>query len=123
PLNATGVSVALAIPSGWFILNASGCPSFPCSVGTILSGATKTITTTLIVPSNATPSTQSINATATTTALDSFTANNSASVQTTIRSECQTPQLTAAAVVEVSTGSTYHVTWNDAAALSYELQE
>ena len=81
PSDAAGVSVADSTPSGLtFVSNSGGCTTaYPCSLGSVASGATRTITTTYSVPSSyTTPDPVSNTATVSSTTSDPTPANNSA---------------------------------------------
>ncbi|MEP6484239.1 MAG: hypothetical protein ABJB01_07300 [Rudaea sp.] len=80
PSDAASVSVTDTTPSGLtFVSNAGDCTTaYPCSLGTLVNGETRTITSTYSVPSNYTaPTTITNTATATSTTPDPNTANNS----------------------------------------------
>jgi len=85
PSDAASVTVADATPAGLtFVSNSGACTtSYPCSLGTILAGATATITSTYTIASNASIPITNI-ATVSSTTADPGTANNSSSVTTTI---------------------------------------
>jgi uncharacterized repeat protein (TIGR01451 family) len=87
PSDAGSVQVADPTPAGLtFVSNTGDCAiAFPCSLGTIPTGATRTITATFNVPggySGANPFTNT--ATVTSTATDPVPGNNSSSAQTTV---------------------------------------
>ena len=87
PSTATGVSLDAALGSGLvFAGNAGDCTSaFPCPLGTLQPGDTKTVTATVCVPANYQGSYLiSSNATATTTSPDPFAGNNSALAYTSL---------------------------------------
>ena len=79
PSDAAAVSVADTTPTGLtFVSNTGDCTTaYPCALGTIVNGDTRTITSTYSVPSNyTTPTTITNTATATSTTPDPNTANN-----------------------------------------------
>jgi uncharacterized repeat protein (TIGR01451 family) len=90
PSNAASVQVADATPAGLtFISNAGDCTTaFPCSLGTLAPGATRTITTTFSVASGYSgPSPFTNTATVSSAATDPVPANNSSGAQTTVTSQ------------------------------------
>ena len=87
PSDAGSVQVADATPAGLtFVSNAGDCTTaFPCALGTLASGATRTITATFSVPSGYSgPSPFTNTATITSTTTDPNPANNSSSAPTTV---------------------------------------
>ncbi len=79
--DASAVSVADATPSGLtFVSNTGACTTaYPCSLGTVAAGATRTITTTYSVPSAYTTPNPVVNtATVSSTTTDPTPGNNSA---------------------------------------------
>src|SRR5207253_3038139 len=82
PASAASVSVADPTPSGLsFLSNTGDCTTaFPCSLGTLASGATRVITATYSIPAGYTTPDPIVNtATVSTTTAESSTANNSSS--------------------------------------------
>ena len=87
PSDATGVQVTDTTPTGLsFVSNSGSCVSaFPCSLGTIPVGETRTIDASYSVPAEyAGPNPVSNTATVTTTSADPNTANNSATATTQV---------------------------------------
>ena len=87
PSDATGSRWPITTPSGlMFVGNTGDCTTtFPCALGTIPAGQTRTILTTFAVPLGyAGPDTISNTATVVTTATDVDPANNSASATTAV---------------------------------------
>ncbi|HEX7155452.1 MAG TPA: hypothetical protein VF618_28560 [Thermoanaerobaculia bacterium] len=87
PDAATGVLVHDATPAGvTFVLNSGDCTSaFPCSLGTLTSGQSKTITAKFSVPAGTTAGTViTNNASVTSSTADPASADNSASATTTV---------------------------------------
>jgi uncharacterized repeat protein (TIGR01451 family) len=87
PSNASSVQVADPTPAGLtFVSNAGDCTTpFPCSFGTLASGASRTFVATFNVPSGYSgPSPFTNTATVTSTTADPVPANDSSSAQTTV---------------------------------------
>jgi uncharacterized repeat protein (TIGR01451 family) len=86
PSDATGVSIADVTPAGLtFVSNTGACTTvYPCALGTIASGSSAVITTTMAIPASFSGTSVSNTATGTTTATDTNNANDSANVTTTI---------------------------------------
>jgi uncharacterized repeat protein (TIGR01451 family) len=91
PSDAQAVSLSDTWPAGFDRGTVSssqgtctGSPSFTCALGTIVSGASATVTVSYTVPSSTTASPQVNSATATSTTTDPNTANNSASDSNTV---------------------------------------
>ena len=85
PSDAASVVVTDAPPTGLtFVSNTGDClTAFPCALGTVPSGATRTITATFAVPLDYTTPDPIVNtASVTTTTTDPVAANNTATVQT-----------------------------------------
>jgi uncharacterized repeat protein (TIGR01451 family) len=85
PSVATGVNVSDITPTGLtFVSNTGDCTTaFPCSLGTIPAGASRTITATYLVPSNHTGPDPIVNtASVTATTADPVAANNAATANT-----------------------------------------
>jgi uncharacterized repeat protein (TIGR01451 family) len=87
PSDAAGVSVDNPTPAGLtFVSNSGACATaFPCSLGTLAAGASRTISAVFQVASGYTAPDPIVNtATVTTTTTDPAPANNSASVSTAL---------------------------------------
>jgi uncharacterized repeat protein (TIGR01451 family) len=90
PSDAQAVSVADPTPVNLtFVSNSGACTtSFPCSLGTVPAGATRTITTTFAVPANYTAPNPIVNtASVSSTTPDPNPANNSASASTSVAAD------------------------------------
>jgi len=86
PDAADAVQVQDATPAGLaFVSNSADCTTaFPCALGTIASGATRTITTTLSVPSGYSGPSPYTNTATVSSAADPTPANDSSTAQTTV---------------------------------------
>jgi uncharacterized repeat protein (TIGR01451 family) len=87
PSDAAGVSLADAMPAGLtFVSNAGDCTTaFPCDLGTIVAGVTRTITATFAIPSGYTTPDPIVNtATVSSATVDQASDNNSATAATSI---------------------------------------
>ena len=87
PSDAAGVVVSDATPTGLtFVSNTGGCTTvFPCGLGVVPAGATRTITATFAVPSGYTTPNPIVNtATVTSATPDAATGNNSATTNTPV---------------------------------------
>ena len=87
PSDAAGVVVSDTTPTGLtFVSNTGDCATaFPCALGVVPAGATRTITATFTVPADYSgPSPIANVAVASATTLDPATANNTATVETTL---------------------------------------
>ena len=87
PSDATGVSVADPTPAGLvFVSNTGDCAAaFPCALGTLVPGATRTITATYQVPPGYTAPDPIVNtATVSATSGDANPANNTATATTSL---------------------------------------
>ena len=87
PSDAAGVVVSDAIPAGLiFVSNAGACATaFPCALGVVPAGATRTITTTFTVPITYPGLGPIVNvASVAATTPDDTTANNTATAETTL---------------------------------------
>jgi uncharacterized repeat protein (TIGR01451 family) len=84
PSDATAVSVADPTPAGAsFVSNSGACvTAFPCALGTMTAGQTKTITSTFSTPPGFTGTSLANTATVSSTTADPTTANNSATATT-----------------------------------------
>src|SRR5207253_952078 len=80
PSDASGVTLGDVFPAGYTLgtVSGSGCSAFPCSLATIVSGATDTVTATYTVPSSTTGP-QTNTASASSDVSDPDATNNSAS--------------------------------------------
>jgi uncharacterized repeat protein (TIGR01451 family) len=120
PAIATGVNVADPTPSRLTFVSATGaCATFPCAIGTMTAGQTKTITATYTVTAG--PSTTITNtASVTATSPDPNGANNSSS--TSMSSGCPAVALNASPAdgqQNVGTSGTLH--WSNTGATSYNV--
>ena len=87
PSDAAGVVVSDATPAGLvFVSNTGDCTTaFPCTLGVVPAGATRTITATFTVPLDYSGPSPIANVTdASSTTLDTNTTNNTATVETTL---------------------------------------
>ncbi len=114
PNGATGVSVAAATPAGvTFVSNAGACTgAFPCALGDLASGATRTITTTYAVPANyGGPASIATSATVSATAptVDPTPGNNTGATTTSVAFEADL-DVTATAPSSVVAGATLSYT-------------
>ncbi|MBI5506042.1 MAG: DUF11 domain-containing protein [Deltaproteobacteria bacterium] len=85
--DATSVSVADPTPAGLiFVSNAGNCATaYPCSLGTVAAGATRTITTTYSIPSSYTTPAPIVNtATVSSATTDPVAGNNSSTSSTPV---------------------------------------
>jgi uncharacterized repeat protein (TIGR01451 family) len=84
PSDAVAVTVNDPTPAGTtFVSNSGACTTpFPCALGTLTPGQTKTITTTFTTPANFTGSSIANSATVTTATTDPNAGNNTATVTT-----------------------------------------
>ena len=84
PSDAAAVTVNDPTPAGTtFVSNSGACTSaFPCALGTLTAGQTKTITTTFTTPANFTSSSIANSATVTSATTDPNAGNNTATVTT-----------------------------------------
>ena len=125
--DATAVSVADPTPAGLgFVSNAGDCAtSFPCPLGTLVAGATRTITTTYSVPSSYTMPDPIVNtATVSSATTDPAAANNTSTSSTPVLASADL-SVTNTAVASTTSGANivYTVTVtnsgaSDAAAVS-----
>ena len=119
PSNALAVSVADPTPAGLtFVSNAGDClTAFPCSLGTVVAGATRTITATYTVAANYSGTSPFTNtATVSSTTADPAAANNSASAQTTVSDALADLTITKSGTASVVPGNnvTYTITVTNA---------
>src|ERR1051326_4827213 len=87
PSMATGVALALPLPSGWTVTSTlAPCASgFPCSIGNLAAGATLPVYVYVSVPAGSQSSVPyNITATVTSSSTDPVTANKSATTQTAV---------------------------------------
>jgi uncharacterized repeat protein (TIGR01451 family) len=86
PGDATAVAVSDATPTGLtFVSNSGACQTpFPCALGTIPAGQTRSIQATFAVPPSVAPGTIVNTATVSTTASDDDPGNNSATATTVV---------------------------------------
>ncbi len=87
PSDATGVTLTDPTPAGLtFVSNAGNCTTaFPCDLGTLPAGATRTITATFAIPSGyTTPNPIANTATVTSATPDGAVGNNSATTNTPV---------------------------------------
>lgn len=115
PSDAENVVVSDSTPAGLsFTSNTGDCTSsFPCNLGTILVGGSRTITSTYAVPSSYTTPAPIVSGTATVTsdASDPDTANNSASDSTALTFESDlSPSLSGSTVATPGGTASYTVT-------------
>ena len=114
PSDATGVSLADPTPTGLTFVSASApCASFPCALGTILSGSTSTITAVFQVPPTYAGPNPIINtATTTATTTDPNSGNDQSSVSTSVVSAdlAVTKTIAPTATPLVGSSITYTVT-------------
>jgi len=84
PSDASAVTVNDPTPAGTtFVSNTGACTTaFPCAIGTLTPGQTKTITTTFTTPANFTGTSIANSATVTTTTTDPNAGNNTSTVTT-----------------------------------------
>ncbi|MBV9494846.1 MAG: DUF11 domain-containing protein, partial [Acidobacteria bacterium] len=128
PSTAHAPIVTLTLPSGWPLASSSApCASgFPCTLPDLAPHASTTITVTANTPLGA-DGAYPISATVSSTSPDNAPANNQASISTTVSTTAApcppAPTLLPAAIAEVSSGATYHVSWGDAGVANYEWQE
>ena len=112
PSDALDVTVSDPTPSGLtFVSNTGDCTTpFPCTLGTLPVGATRTITATFDVPSGYTSPAPIVNtATVSSPATDPDTANNSATVSTALVRDADV-EVTKSAPANVLAGETIDVT-------------
>ena len=121
PSDANGVVISDPAPSGLTLSALSGgCASFPCNLGTITNGASKTLTATYTVSASA-PGNVTNTASVTSTTTDNVTSNNSASSTTTITCPTAAPQVTflAASATDVPTSGS--IFWNGNGFVSFRV--
>jgi uncharacterized repeat protein (TIGR01451 family) len=115
PSDAAAVVVTSPTPTGLvFVSNSGACSgAYPCSLGTLASGTTRTITTTFSVPSNYStpdPITSSVSVSSSTP--DPSSANNSGSVSIDVTSDVSELAIAAVGPTSVTPGTvaTYTLT-------------
>jgi uncharacterized repeat protein (TIGR01451 family) len=106
PSDAQGASVADATPAGLtFVSNTGACTTlFPCSLGTVPAGATRTITSSYSVPANyAGPISIQNTATVSASTPDPTTSNNTGTATTTFVTPAAQADLTTSLTVQPTT--------------------
>jgi uncharacterized repeat protein (TIGR01451 family) len=108
PSDATAVSVADPTPAGTsFVSNTGACTTvFPCALGTMTPGQTKTITSTLTTAANFSGTSVANTATASSTTADPSAANNSATANTSFGGASADLSVTKTGPASAATGST-----------------
>ena len=116
PSNATNVVVNDPTPTGLgFVSNAGDCTTpFPCGLGTLLAGATRTITATFTVPIGVSvPNNRIVNtAEVTSTTTDTDASDNTATVETTLNFDADVEVTKLVQPANVLVGDTVVVTVN-----------
>ena len=114
PSDAAAVSVADATPAGAnFVSNSGACTGpFPCSLGTITAGQSKTITSTFSTPPSFSGTSLTNTASVTSTTSDPSAANNSATAVTSFSAATADLSITKSGPASATTGSviTYTLT-------------
>jgi uncharacterized repeat protein (TIGR01451 family) len=121
PLDAAGVVVSDPTPSRYTLVSVTGaCSSFPCSLGSMRSGESATITVRYSVTAG--PLTSVTNtASVSTTTSDPDSSNDSSSVTTKIGCSGVSPQLLSPAQNSTNVAASGLLTWTDAGATSYDV--
>jgi uncharacterized repeat protein (TIGR01451 family) len=118
PSDAAAVTVADATPAGTtFVSNAGACTStFPCALGTMTAGQTKTITTTFTTAPSFAGSSVSNSATVSSTTSDPNAANNTATAVTSFSAATADLSIAKSGPTSATTGSiiTYTLTVTNA---------
>jgi uncharacterized repeat protein (TIGR01451 family) len=112
PADAAGVSLADPTPTGLtFVSNAGACSTpFPCALGTVPAGATRTITATFMVPPGYTlPDPITNTATVSSSTADSNPANNSATALTSVGADLRLTKTASASTVAAGDLLTYTI--------------